>query len=124
MPISAARKCRHLGCGELVRSGAGYCAAHVASAQAGKWADPSRGSRHDRGYGSEWEIIRKRILRRDKGLCQVCLQTGRYRPAKAVDHIKSKAEGGDDADENLQAICKTCHDVKTADEAARARKRG
>lgn len=96
----------------------------MADAKIGKWADVSRGSRHDRGYGSEWEVTRKRILRRDKGLCQVCLQVGCYRPAKAVDHIKSKAEGGDDADGNLQSICKTCHDAKTADEAARARKRG
>ena len=124
MPVSAAKKCRHLGCAELVRDGAGYCQAHKADANAGKWGDERRGSRHERGYGSEWEVTRKRILRRDKGLCQVCLKGSRYRPARAVDHIIPKAEGGSDEDENLQAICKTCHDAKTTEEAKRARQRG
>ena len=45
-------------------------------------------------------------------------------PAVAVDHIVPKAEGGTDADENLQAICKACHKLKTENESKRARDRG
>ena len=41
--------------------------------------------------------------------------------AYAVDHVVSKEEGGTEDDGNLQAICKTCHQVKTAAEAARGR---
>jgi 5-methylcytosine-specific restriction enzyme A len=67
-------------------------------------------------------VTRKRILSRDKGLCQVCLKVHKYRPARAVDHIIPKFEGGDDDDDNLQAICKDCHDAKTAEESARARR--
>jgi 5-methylcytosine-specific restriction enzyme A len=40
-----------------------------------------------------------------------------------VDHITSKAKGGSDDLENLQAICDDCHKAKTADEAAEARGR-
>lgn len=61
------------------------------------------------------------ILRRDKGLCQVCLASGKFRPATQVDHIRPKAVGGTDADENLQAICAACHQVKTAGEATAAK---
>lgn len=78
-----------------------------------------RGNRHARGYGSVWEKIRQRILRRDSGLCQPCLQAGRVTAATAVDHVIAKARGGADFDENLQAICRDCHAAKTAHERLR-----
>lgn len=124
MPRSAPKPCRHAGCGTLVRDGSGYCEAHQSDRRIGKFADAKRGSRQDRGYGAEWEKLRKRILSRDKGLCQPCMKSGRVSVAKHVDHIKPKAEGGTDADENLQAICIECHKVKTAAEALRSRRGG
>jgi 5-methylcytosine-specific restriction protein A len=105
----------------LVRDGTGYCGDHQEDRKIGKFADKRRGSRQSRGYGAEWEQTRKRILCRDKGLCQPCLKAGRPRPAKQVDHIVPKFEGGTDADDNLQSICKDCHDAKTAAEARRGR---
>ncbi len=123
MPISAPRACKHPGCSALVR-GARYCAAHK-PAPVGSFADPSRGSRHERGYGSEWDKRRERILVRDKGLCQECLRQGivtavGHRPYTAYcDHIIPKAEGGTDDDDNLQTLCRTCHKAKTDDEKAR-----
>lgn len=62
--------------------------------------------------------MRKRILARDQGLCQVCLRLGRIELAREVDHLLAKAEGGTDDESNLQAICRQCHAVKTAFEAA------
>ena len=121
MPVSAPRPCKHPGCGQLVRDGSGYCLAHQGDKVIGKFADRRRGSRHERGYGSDWERTRKRILMRDKGLCQPCLRVGRPRPARQVDHIVPKFEGGTDDDDNLQSICKECHDGKTAAEARRGR---
>ena len=73
-------------------------------------------SRHQRGYGSKWDSIRVRILKRDKGLCQLCLRAGVAREAKTVDHIIPKAHGGTDADSNLQSLCWPCHKAKTARE--------
>jgi 5-methylcytosine-specific restriction protein A len=68
--------------------------------------------------------MRVRILKRDCGLCQVCLRTGDITKADSVDHIVPKAEGGTDDDDNLQSICVPCHTAKTAQESARARRRG
>lgn len=73
----------------------------------------SRVSRHARGYGTAWDRKRKRILKRDQHLCQPCLSADRLTPASQVDHITSKAKGGTDDDDNLQAICGPCHEAKT-----------
>ena len=121
MPTAPARPCKHQGCSALVRDGSGYCAAHEADRKAGTFADTRRGTRHERGYGTKWDKLRKVILRRDKGLCQVCLAGGKYRPAKQVDHIRAKSQGGTDAEDNLQSICVECHQAKTANEAAAGR---
>lgn len=77
----------------------------------------SRESRHARGYGTAWDKLRKRILQRDRDLCQPCLAKGHVKPASQVDHIKPKAKGGTDADDNLQAICTPCHEAKTITDA-------
>jgi 5-methylcytosine-specific restriction enzyme A len=119
MPTSAPRGCKHHGCKRLVQSGQRYCDEHR---PAHAWAD-RRESASERGYGWRWQQTRKRILRRDVGLCQVCKAAGRLRPASAVDHVVPKEEGGADDDENLQAICTDCHTAKTGREAARGRGR-
>ena len=80
-------------------------------------------SRQERGYGRQWEKVRLHVLRRDDGICQPCLMTGRYTPASQVDHIIPKASGGTDDPDNLQSICGTCHFEKTAREAAEAQGR-
>jgi len=121
VPLAAARPCRHAGCDSLVRDGSGYCEKHQVDKHSGKFADARRGTRQERGYGAEWEQTRKRILRRDCGLCQVCLARGQYRRARQVDHKVPKFEGGTGEDSNLQSICVACHKGKTAQEAARAR---
>ena len=118
MPIAAPKPCRHPACSVLVSDGSGYCAAHKRAAP-GSFADKSRGSRHERGYGSKWDKIRERILKRDCGLCQECLRNGRVhavggKPFSAFcDHIVPKVDGGTDDDENLQTLCRSCHTAKT-----------
>lgn len=74
----------------------------------------SRESRHRRGYGTAWDKLRKAILTRDKHLCQGCKRSGRIASGNHVDHIVPKAKGGTDDDCNLQTLCLTCHDAKTA----------
>jgi 5-methylcytosine-specific restriction protein A len=76
-------------------------------------------SRHKRGYGNDWDKLRKRILLRDNGLCQCqYCQGGKIKLtlASQVDHIIPKAKGGTDAESNLQAINAECHKRKTAEE--------
>jgi 5-methylcytosine-specific restriction enzyme A len=79
-----------------------------------------KGSRHERGYGSQWVKARARVLARDTYLCQPCMKAGRTTTATEVDHVKPKAKGGTDDDDNLVAICRSCHRDKTAREAAEA----
>lgn len=82
-------------------------------------------SSHSRGYGIEWQKKREAVLRRDKGLCMVCLGKGFVTMATEVDHIIGRAEGKRkkvppaqlESLNNLQAICKECHAIKTAKEA-------
>lgn len=69
-----------------------------------------------RTRGSAWVKIRERILKRDKGLCQECMRNGRLTEATKVDHITPLHLGGGDNDQNLQGLCKDCHDAKTAHE--------
>lgn len=76
--------------------------------------DRYRNSRHDRGYGVDWERTRERILERDFQLCRVC----RTRTATEVDHVGPKESAGSDEDHNLQSICSICRDIKTAVENA------
>ncbi len=69
--------------------------------------------------GHKWRKLRDSIMKRDKHVCQVCLRMKppRYTTATQVDHILNKARGGTDAPSNLQAICKPCHEDKTAVES-------
>jgi len=80
----------------------------------------SRKSRHERGYGSLWEKIRKRVLDRDSGLCQACTRKGRVALGREVHHKTPRAQGGRDEDSNLETLCHECH--LEADAAVQQRK--
>lgn len=81
------------------------------------WANQP--SRHARGYGTAWEKLRARTLKRDSYLCQPCKRQGRVTAATQVDHITPKAKGGTDDEGNCQSICADCHLCKTAGEDRR-----
>lgn len=98
----------------LVRDGSTRCDAH--KVRLGSFADRTRGSRHQRGYGTQWDKTRERVMRRDV-VCQPCKRHGVIHAAHHVDHIVPKALGGTDADSNLQGICRAAHAAKTAAEA-------
>ena len=78
--------------------------------------EQKKGNRHARGYGAAWSRLRRRIMERDSMLCQPCKSAGRISGATQVDHIVSKAQGGTDDPDNLQAICDSCHKAKTLEE--------
>lgn len=113
MPAQIPRACRKHSCGSTTTDRSGYCYEHSNTG----WENHQQGkSRHERGYGSKWTLIRKRILNRDKHLCQACLREGRAITATTVDHIKPKSHGGTDNDANLEGLCWPCHRAKTARE--------
>lgn len=115
MPYLPPHPCKHTGCKALVSKGS-YCDEHK-HLHKRKWNwDANNSNRHARGYGSTWNKLRKLVFKRDFKLCQVCLKHNKYTEATEVDHIISKAQGGTDDLDNLQSICKPCHQHKTATE--------
>jgi 5-methylcytosine-specific restriction enzyme A len=78
------------------------------------WKD-KKGNRHAQGYGSAWDKLRLRILKRDGFLCQCeeCKRHNRVRLATHVDHIIARANGGTEDESNLRAINADCHVLKT-----------
>jgi 5-methylcytosine-specific restriction endonuclease McrA len=69
-------------------------------------------------YNGRWQKARATYLRRNP-LCVICKRAGRITAAKVVDHItphKNDQALFWDTAGNWQALCKTCHDRKTATE--------
>lgn len=113
MPPRTPKACRKRGCRQTTTDRSGYFDEH--RGEGWKQYKPGQ-TRQQRGYGPRWDVIRPRIIMRDKGLCQECLRAGVVREAKCVDHIVAKAHGGTDEDGNLQSLCWPCHKAKTARE--------
>lgn len=66
--------------------------------------------------GGKLTRIRQRILKRDKYLCQYCLEKGRVTMAEEVDHKTPLHMGGQEIDDNRISTCKTCHNEKSEQE--------
>ncbi len=62
---------------------------------------------------ARWKRLRNMVLARDP-LCVECLGFGIIRSATHVDHIKPLSEGGTNHKDNLQGLCASCHNRKTA----------
>ncbi|MDR3427954.1 HNH endonuclease [Silvimonas sp.] len=126
MPYRAKRPCPHPGCHALVDSG--WCAEHQRKRDHSAY-DSQRGTASERGYNARWQKARATYLR-SHPCCVRCKP--RDVPAAVVDHIKphkmheALISGDDDLiafaqslfwdTSNWQALCKRCHDRKTAKE--------
>ena len=83
--------------------------------------DERRGSARERGYDRRWENLRIVHLAGEP-LCRLCAAQGLATAADLVDHIVPIRDGGAVLDEeNLQSLCRRCHDAKTAEDLARRR---
>ena len=76
----------------------------------------AKGNRVDRLRGKAWTDLRRLVFERDNGLCQLCANSGVVERATDVDHIVTLSDGGSNALANLQALCRACHEAKTAEE--------
>lgn len=121
MPTRPAKPCAHAGCHALVRGGP-YCTAHAPQhARARYQADRARrGTFRERGYDTQWDKV-SRAHRRAHPLCVICRAKGRVVRVRDVDHIVP-FWGIDDPlrldPDNLQSLCRACHNGKTAQWAA------
>jgi 5-methylcytosine-specific restriction protein A len=100
----------------------GYCPAHSPLVH----RDYGRARRYfdaevDFYRSRQWRSVRAAFLL-DHPLCALCLGHERYVPAAVVDHVVPIKDGGDRFDHgNLQALCVSCHNRKTARESAQRR---
>lgn len=73
---------------------------------------------------SNWRRLRANFLRLNP-LCKACADRGQTIAAVVVDHITPIKEGGARLDKcNLQSLCVSCHNRKTARETAGKRAGG
>ena len=113
MPSLTAKVCAHPGCALVVHER--YCEAHAKAAKKHRTRAWSQGSARERGYTWDWEKYRARFLSRNP-LCVECLKVERTSAATVVDHIvPHKGDRTRFWDPlNHQALCRPCHDSKTA----------
>lgn len=76
--------------------------------------DAGRASASQRGYGSEWRIIRAEHLLMEPYCADGCGER-----ATEVDHIVPRRQGGTDDHDNLQSLTKAHHSAKTMRESVR-----
>lgn len=119
MPGITKRVCRAPGCSATTTARHGYCEKHADLAVG--WNQYRSTSAASGRGGRPWRRLREQILQRDRHLCQTCKRKGMVTPAYEVDHIKNVASGGSNAPSNLEAICRSCHAVKTARESVAAK---
>lgn len=87
-------------------------------------------SRQERGYDAAWTKVRKVVIARDMGLCQMCLKEGRTTVGRDVDHKVPKAEAKRlgwtraqmDHPDQLWLLCVPCHQAKTEQEQGKTKK--
>ncbi len=85
MPPRTPKACRVRGCRSTTTDSTGYCFSHKAEG----WRQYKPGqTRQQRGYGTKWEIIRARILKRDNGLCQSHIKQGIVKQASCCSAAK------------------------------------
>ena len=119
MPTKPRHPCNRPGCPELTAKR--FCPTHQAqhNRAAQQAMDAKRGSAAARGYGRRWQKVRLTYLRKHV-FCVYCDAEARLTVATVVDHIRPHK--GNQAlfwdRSNWQALCKRCHDRKTATEGA------
>ena len=121
MPRSAPTPCRYPGCGAVLAT-PGYCDRHRVAVHR-DYGRARRGFDTELGFykSAQWRVLRAAFLR-EHPVCGLCAARGRVVAAVVVDHVVPVKDGGARLDvANLQALCVTCHNRKTAQETARKR---
>ncbi len=116
MPTKPRQPCRYTQCSNFAVY-RGYCDTHKNSVNGSQ-----RQSASQRGYNYKWQRARAAYLKRNP-LCVYCSKNGRVTAATVVDHVTPHR--GDMIlfwqRSNWQALCKECHDRKTAQEVNKRR---
>ncbi len=102
MPTAPATFCSEPGCPELVPGG--RCLRHRNDASRNHHGVP----RQARGLGAEFDRLKRIVIARDGGACQLRLP-GCRRVATTANHRIPRSRGGRTTLENLEASCQPCN---------------
>ncbi len=105
MPRKPKRPCSYPGCPELVKGR--FCKKHERE-EARRYEKYQRDPETRRRYGRAWKRIRDRYIKAHP-LCEECKRNGKLTPSEEVHHIIPLSEGGTNKEQNLMALCKSCH---------------
>lgn len=115
MPRKPKKPCRYPGCPNLTDES--YCPDHKRLVAA-RYNRYERTPEMKQRYNGVWPAVRRRYITAHP-LCEMCLREGRTTAAQEVHHIVPLAEGGTHDEDNLMALCKSCHSRITALEGGR-----
>lgn len=107
MPRKPKRPCSFPGCPELAVEGKQYCAEHQRREDA-RYNHYTRSPDVNKKYGRAWKRIRDRYASKHP-LCEMCLAEGRMTPTAEIHHKVPVSKGGRHDEENLMALCRSCH---------------
>ena len=117
MPYKPQKPCAYPGCPNLTNER--YCPQHKKLTDA--QYDARLRDREARAFytSKEWKHLRQNFLI-ENPFCEECRKNGRLTKATVVDHIIPIKQGGPALDENnLQALCASCHGSKSIKEGSR-----
>ena len=111
LPYKPKRPCSYPGCPELTDGR--FCEQH-AKEESKRYEQYDRDPAIHKRYGHAWKRIRDRYIAAHP-LCEQCKKEGRITPAEEVHHILPLSHGGTHSEDNLMALCKSCHSRITAE---------
>ena len=117
MPTRPKKSCNKVGCPELIEASNTYCDKHRIE-RINRYEKYERDQKSKKLYGYRWQKASKYFLSHNP-LCVECKKkNNKITAATVTDHIISHK--GDKKlfwdRSNWQALCKRCHDIKTAKE--------
>ena len=121
MPNKPMKICNHPGCTNFIYGNNKYCSIHKKlhiddSKIYNEKYNETRDEIDDIYYSTKWRKLRKWFIDKNP-ICAECLKNDLIVAAEIVDHIVEVRDGGDFFDiDNLQSLCRHCHNIKTAKE--------
>lgn len=122
--MSSRKLCNAPGCNNIVEGGGSRCPQHTLPTYT-----PKRHYDHHYYQGkaiyksARWARLRAAQLQIEP-FCRMCASFGISTPATVVDHVKEISQGIDPWDtSNFQSLCRSCHNVKSAKEVVKRRKK-
>ena len=115
--------CNQIGCSNIIAYDKRWCSEHErnnSKTEQNKFYDKTKRNKENSKFyhSSQWKKLRK-IHLNEKPLCEICQSIG-----EIVDHKIEISDGGcATCLDNLQTLCKICHNIKTAKAAREKKKR-